>query len=321
MTAKYRSILLNLLVPATMLLQTQCREAESASEQTATGNPVERIVVTRGIVTDTNRSPKVPQYCVFARDTVWFDTPDMRERMDRELIAFAYSHSTSILMLKRAPKFFPQVEKILARENIPDDLKYLMVIESNLDPSALSTAGAAGLWQFTAGTGKQYGLEINTNIDERYNTEKATRAACRYLRESYDKYGDWLTVAASYNGGQNRITKELERQHRKKATELWIANETSRYMFRLLVAKMLFTDPTQFGFYLDSEDFYTPMDIRDTVTVHTSIPDLVKYAESFGISYRELKAANPWLRDSKLKNSSHRTYRIAIPARRADKAE
>lgn len=293
---------------------TECRQAETDTGEVPATNTVERIVVTRGIVTDTNRSPKVPEYCIFAGDTIRFDTPDMRERMDRELIAFAYSHSTSILMLKRAPKYFPQIEKILAEEKIPDDLKYLMVIESNLDQSALSTAGAAGLWQFTVGTGRQYGLEINSNIDERYNIEKSTRAACRYLRESYAKYGDWLTVAASYNGGQNRISGELERQHRKKATELWIANETSRYMFRLLVAKMLFTDPAQFGFYLDKEDLYQPMEIRDTVTVHSSIPDLVRYAESFGISYRELKSANLWLRESKLKNNSHRIYRIAIPA-------
>lgn len=293
---------------------TECRQAETDTGEVPATNTVERIVVTRGIVTDTNRSPKVPEYCIFAGDTIRFDTPDMRERMDRELIAFAYSHSTSILMLKRAPKYFPQIEKILAEEKIPDDLKYLMVIESNLDQSALSTAGAAGLWQFTVGTGRQYGLEINSNIDERYNIEKSTRAACRYLRESYAKYGDWLTVAASYNGGQNRISGELERQHRKKATELWIANETSRYMFRLLVAKMLFTDPAQFGFYLDKEDLYQPMEIRDTVTVHSSIPNLVRYAESFGISYRELKSANLWLRESKLKNNSHRIYRIAIPA-------
>lgn len=293
---------------------TECRQAETDTGEVPATNTVERIVVTRGIVTDTNRSPKVPEYCIFAGDTIRFDTPDMRERMDRELIAFAYSHSTSILMLKRAPKYFPQIEKILAEEKIPDDLKYLMVIESNLDQSALSTAGAAGLWQFTVGTGRQYGLEVNSNIDERYNIEKSTRAACRYLRESYAKYGDWLTVAASYNGGQNRISGELERQHRKKAPELWIANETSRYMFRLLVAKMLFTDPAQFGFYLDKEDLYQPMKIRDTVTVHSSIPDLVRYAESFGISYRELKSANLWLRESKLKNNSHRIYRIAIPA-------
>lgn len=293
---------------------TECRQAETDTGEVPATNTVERIVVTRGIVTDTNRSPKVPEYCIFAGDTIRFDTPDMRERMDRELIAFAYSHSTSILMLKRAPKYFPQIEKILAEEKIPDDLKYLMVIESNLDQSALSTAGAAGLWQFTVGTGRQYGLEVNSNIDERYNIEKSTRAACRYLRESYAKYGDWLTVAASYNGGQNRISGELERQHRKKATELWIANETSRYMFRLLVAKMLFTDPAQFGFYLDKEDLYQPMEIRDTVTVHSYIPDLVRYAESFGISYRELKSANLWLRESKLKNNSHRIYRIAIPA-------
>ena len=184
--------------------------------------------------------PSVPESVVFAGQTIKLDRPDLRERMDRELIAFTYSHSTSTLMIKRASKYFPVVEPILKRMGVPDDLKYLMVIESNLDPQAASGAGAAGLWQFTQSTGRAYGLEVNANIDERYNIYKATEAACRFLLEAYGKYGNWMTVAASYNGGQQGMDRRIEAQHETDALDMWLVEETSRYMFRLLVAKMMF---------------------------------------------------------------------------------
>ena len=258
-------------------------------------------------------SPNVPEYIVFAGDTIRFDRDDMYERMDRELIAFTYSHSLSVLMLKRAPKYLPQIEPILERCGIPDDFKYLMVIESNLDPRSYSSAGAAGLWQFTQATGKQYGLEINSNVDERYNIEKATVAACRYLRDAYDKYGDWLTVAASYNAGQNRITKEKARQRQNKATDLWLPAETSRYIFRILAAKMMFTAPEQFGFDVRPEQKYRPIPCSDTIVVTRPISDLAAFALRHGITYLELRTANPWLLEQQLKNQSRREYRIAIP--------
>ena len=257
--------------------------------------------------------PAVPEYVVFAGDTVRFDRLDMRERMDRELIAFTYSHSLSLLMLKRANRYFPQIEPILREQGMPDDLKYLMVIESNLDPQAVSSAGAAGLWQFTQSTGKQYGLEVNANVDERFNTEKATVAACRFLKSAYQKYGDWLTVAASYNSGQAAVSSRLEKQHQTRAVDLWLASETSRYMFRLLVVKMMFENPSAFGFYLEADDLYPFVPARDTVYVSESVPDLVEFAGSHGVSYADLKRANLWLRESKLDDSSHRLYKIAIP--------
>jgi hypothetical protein len=257
--------------------------------------------------------PPVPDYVVFAGETIRFDRADLRERMDRELIAFTYSHNMSTLMIKRANCYFPQIEPILEKMGIPDDLKYLMVIESNLDPQAASGAGAAGLWQFTQATGRAYGLEVNTNIDERYNTYKATEAACRFLAEAYSKYGNWMTVAASYNGGQQGMDRRIEQQHQKNAMDMWLVDETSRYMFRILAAKMMFEDPSRFGFRFKREDLYPYIPIKEQIKITDPIEDLVKFAEDHKITYADLKRANMWLRESKLNNKSHRTYYIDIP--------
>lgn len=182
------------------------------------------------------RAPAVPKQIIFAGDTIRFDRSDLYERMDRELISFTYMHSNSILMLKKSDRYFRMVEPILRQNGIPDDLKYLMAIESNLNPKAYSSAGAAGLWQFTKTTGKEYGLVIDAEVDERYNIGKETIAACKYLRRAYEKYGDWMTVAASYNAGQGGISRRLSDQRQKSAMDLWLVEETSRYMFRVLSA-------------------------------------------------------------------------------------
>lgn len=257
--------------------------------------------------------PPVPEYVVFAGETIRFDRADLRERMDRELIAFTYSHNMSTLMIKRANCYFPQIEPILKRMGIPDDLKYLMVIESNLDPQAASGAGAAGLWQFTQATGRAYGLEVNANIDERYNTYKATEAACRFLAEAYSKYGNWMTVAASYNGGQQGMDRRIEQQHQKNAMDMWLVDETSRYMFRIIAAKMMFEDPSKFGFRFKREDLYPYIPIKEQIKITDTVEDLVKFAEDHNITYADLKRANLWLRESKLNDKSHRTYYIDIP--------
>lgn len=255
----------------------------------------------------------VPESVEFAGQVIKLDRADLRERMDRELIAFTYTHSTSTLMIKRANKYFPQIEPILERMGVPDDLKYLMVIESNLDPQAQSGAGAAGLWQFTQATGRAYGLEVNANIDERYNTVKATEAACRFLKEAYSKYGNWMTVAASYNGGQQGMDRRIEAQHQTDALNMWLVDETSRYMFRLLAVKMMFENPSLFGFKFKAEDLYPYIPIKEQVKVTDPIDDLVAFAEKHKISYADLKRANLWLRESKLNNKSHRTYYVDIP--------
>lgn len=257
--------------------------------------------------------PKVPDYMVFAGDTIRFDRADLRERMDRELIAFTYSHNASTLIIKRANRYFPQVEPILKRMGVPDDLKYLMVIESNLDPQAVSGAGAAGLWQFIQSTGRSYGLEVNANIDERYNLVKSTEAACKYLSDAYAKFGDWMTVAASYNGGQQGMERRIENQRQKSALNMWLVDETSRYMFRLLAAKMMLENPHQFGFSFTPDELYPYIPPKRQITITNPIDDLVSFAEENGITYAELKRANLWLRESKLNNASRRTYIIDIP--------
>lgn len=257
--------------------------------------------------------PRVPEFIVFAGDTIRFDRADLRERMDRELIAFTYSHNLSTLMIKRANRYFPQIEPVLKRMGIPDDLKYLMVIESNVDPQAASSAGAAGLWQFIQSTGRSYGLEVNSNIDERYNIVKSTEAACKYLREAYSKYGDWMTVAASYNGGQAGMDRRIQSQNQKHALDQWLVDETSRYMFRILTAKMMFENPRQFGFRFTPADLYPYIPPKRQVTVTDPIDDLVAFAERNGVTFADLKRANLWLRESKLNNASHRTYIIDIP--------
>lgn len=257
--------------------------------------------------------PRVPEYVTFAGETIRFDRSDLYERMDRELMTFTYMHTTSMLMLKRSDRIFKQVVPILRRYGVPEDLKYLMVIESNLDPQAVSPAGAAGLWQFMSAAGKEFGLEVNANVDERYNIEKATIAACRYLKRSYARFGDWLSVAASYNAGPAAIASRMETQKEKRAVDLWLLNETSRYMFRMLAAKMMFEDPASFGFNVPEEDRYPAFGVKEVVDVSDPIPDLVEFAKEHGVSFAQLKRANLWLRESKLNNTSHRSYEIIIP--------
>lgn len=260
--------------------------------------------------------PKVPDSIVFAGETIRFDDMNMYERMDRELVTFTYMHTNSTLMLKRSSCYFPMVEPILREMGIPDDLKYLMAIESNLNPKALSGAGAAGLWQFMPSTAREYGLEVRDGVDERYHIEKETRAACRFLKKAYEKYGNWMTAAASYNGGQNGISAKLEKQHQKNALDLWLVEETSRYMFRILAAKMFFEDPESFGFYVPEAERYPYIAPLRTITVTGPVESLVDFAEQNGTTYAKLKAANLWLRDDKLTNKNNKEYRIDIPDNR-----
>lgn len=257
---------------------------------------------------------QVPVSTTFAGERIDLTRYDHRERMDRELMSFTYMHSTTMLTIKRANRYFPIIEPILKAEGLPDDIKYLAVIESNLSPLAKSPAGAAGLWQFMQTTGRQYGLEVNNYIDERYHIEKATRAACKYLKDAYEKYGSWLSVAASYNAGQARISSQLEKQMVENATDLWLVEETSRYMFRLLAAKQIFSNPQQYGFLLKREQLYPTLPYTE-ITVNTGIANLTQFAKEKGITYAQLKDANPWLRSTQLMNKSGRTYVLKIPTK------
>ena len=259
-------------------------------------------------------SPQVPEKVTFCGKEIDLTRYDRYERMDRELLAFTYMHSTSIQMIKKANRYFPIVEPILKEYGIPEDFKYLMAIESNCNPTARSVAGAAGLWQFMQTTGREYGLEVNKNVDERYHVEKATVAACKYLKDAYAKYNDWVAVAAAYNAGQARIANQLEKQQVDDMLDLYLVEETSRYVYRIIAAKIMFADPTQFGFYLRASDLYMPISYKE-VEVTTGISDLTSWAKQQGITYALLKNLNPWLRDSFLQNVSKRTYKIKVPVK------
>ena len=258
-------------------------------------------------------APKVPAFIEFAGQTYRFDRPDLYERMDRELVAFTYGHTNSVLMLKRAERMFSKIVPILKKNGVPEDLKYLMAIECNLDPKSVSTAGAAGPWQFMKATGRAYGLEVADEVDERYNIEKSTEAACKYLKEAYEKYGDWMTVAASYNAGQGGISQRITNQRQARAMDLFLPTETSRYMFRILTAKYFLENPEEFGFHVEPEEAYTYPKVKETVTVSTAIPNLTDFAEEHGTTYFFLKEANLWLRSDKLTNKAAKTYKIVIP--------
>ena len=254
----------------------------------------------------------VPSSVTFCGKNIDLTRYDRYERMDRELLAFTYMHSTSIQMIKKANRYFPIVEPILKANGIPEDFKYLMVIESNLNPTARSSAGAAGLWQFMQTTGREYGLEVNKNIDERYHVEKSTEAACKYLKDAYTKYQDWIAVAASYNAGQARISTQFEKQQVDDMLDLYLVEETARYVYRIIAAKIMFSNPSAFGFRLRTKDLYMPIPYKE-VTVNTGISNLAEWAKKQGITYALLKNMNPWLRDNFLQNVSKRTYTLKIP--------
>lgn len=244
-----------------------------------------------------------------------FSRYDLHERYERELTNICYTHNTSLQTLKRANRYFPILEPILKEENVPTDFLYLCCIESSLNIRAKSPAGACGLWQFMPETARQYGLVVNDEVDERYNIEKSTHAACRYLKDAYQRFGDWMTVAASYNGGMAGIRSKLTAQQASNAMDLLLPEETSRYMFRIMAYKQLMTDPYRYGFVLYSDQLYRP--IRTTaITVKSSIADLAVFAKEHKVSFFHLKEFNPWLRANKLtfrKGTSPSSYQILLP--------
>ena len=256
-------------------------------------------------------APKVPDIVDFAGEPAPINVFYVHESLDRELLVNTYWHNKTVHLFKLAYRWFPVIEPILEEHGIPDDFKYLAVIESGLT-NAVSPSGAAGFWQFLEGTAKDYKLEVNKYVDERYHLQKSTAAACRYFRDSYQKFGSWTLVAAAYNGGNRRIRESLEEQKQSSYYDLLLSEETSRYVFRILALKTIFEHPTHFGFYLREKDFYPPLSSK-TVSVNKDIKDLVAFAAEHGISYKELKMFNPWLRQPSLKVSKGRSYLIAIP--------
>ncbi len=257
-------------------------------------------------------NPQIPASVSFAGTQVSLDRDDMYERYDRELTSMAYTHGNTLLTIKRANRYFPILEPILKRNGVPTDMLYLACIESYLNPRALSGAKAAGIWQFMPSTAKEYGLEVNEYVDERYNPVKATEAACRYLKKAYARFGNWESVAASYNGGMARVSRELESQKQSTAYDLWLTDETSRYMFRLLAMKEIMEHPSAYGFRITPDQLYRQADCKE-VTVNGPVEDWATWAKNQGTTYMALREMNPWIRAKSLPNKTGKSYTVLVP--------
>jgi hypothetical protein len=256
-------------------------------------------------------SPPIPKKLDFAGENVPLENFDIFERIDREFLVNTYWHSFTILAIKRANRWFPIIEPILKRNNIPEDFKYMAVIESGLY-NAVSSSGATGFWQIMEGVGKKYSLEINDEVDERYDVEKSTGAACSYLKESYDLFKNWTLAAASFNMGQNGVEKQLERQKTNNYYNLILNEETSRYIARIIALKEILKNPEKYGFYLSTDQLYKPLQSYN-VEITDNISNIADFGVKYGINYKIIKLYNPWLRDNSLINKNHKSYTIKIP--------
>ena len=255
---------------------------------------------------------ELPEKLTFAGEEVPLEYYDVRENLDRELLSTVYFHSQTIRYIKNAPRYFSIIEPILKSNNIPEDFKYLCVAESGFDVRAVSPAKAVGLWQLIESAAKENGLEINTEVDERYHIEKSTEAACRILKSAYEKFGSWSLVAASYNGGRTRVVSQINNQKVRSYYDLLFVEETTRYVFRILALKLVMEDPEKYGFRIEKNQLY-PAIGTDTFEVKGPVMDWATFAIDKGISYKTLKMFNPWLREPFLKNPTRKTYILKIP--------
>ena len=253
----------------------------------------------------------LPRSIEFSGEKISLNENDLKERLDRELLVNVYWQSNMFLMIKRSNKYFPIIEKILKEEGIPDDFKYLAVIESGLQ-NVRSPKGAKGIWQIMYNTGRELGLEVNSNVDERYNLELSTRAACKYLMKAKEKLGSWTLAAASYNRGISGIRRKLAVQQVDNYYDLLLGTETKRYMFRVLAMKMILTDPSNYGYNYNEKDLYKFEKVKN-FKVDTAITNLARFSKQMGINYKILKIHNPWLIQNHLNNKSRKLYNIKIP--------
>lgn len=278
--------------------------------------PVEKVSepqVTDKNVADTYQisAIEIPKDLNFAGETVPQEDPEIMERVDREFLVNTYWQSNALLLMKRANKYFPIIEPILKKNGIPDDFKYLAVAESGLE-NVVSPAGATGFWQIMKGTGREYGLEVNDNVDERYHVEKATQVACDYLNKWKDRFGSWTLTAAAYNAGPAGIQKYMGIQQVDDYYDLLLGQETGRYVFRILAIKEIISNRDKYGFQLEEEDMYEKVPTF-TVEVDTAVANWADFAELYEINYKVLKRHNPWLREPHLNNASKKKYTIEIP--------
>ena len=254
---------------------------------------------------------KTPENISFCDEEVPLELLDVRERLDRELLVNTYWQSNMLLLIKRSYRFFPLIEKILKEEDVPQDFKYLAVIESGLE-NVRSPKGAKGIWQIMSGTAREYGLEVNKNVDERYNLELSTRAACKYLKKAKDKFGSWTLAAAAYNRGIMGISRNLSRQKVENYYDLLLGRETSRYIFRILAVKEIMENANNYGFIFQENDLYKPYEIKK-IEIDTAISNITDFSKKMGINYKTMKLHNPWLLENHLNNKSRKKYIFKIP--------
>ncbi|WP_340198975.1 lytic transglycosylase domain-containing protein [Ascidiimonas sp. W6] len=257
------------------------------------------------------RALEIPTEISFANEKVPINEPDIRERLDKELLVNTYWQSNALLLIKRSEKFFPVIEPILKEYGVPDDFKYLAVAESGLQ-NVVSPAGATGFWQIMKATAKEYGLEVNSNVDERYHLKKATVAACIYLLKAKKRFGTWTLAAAAYNAGRGGVMNQQERQKVNDYYDLLLGEETGRYVFRILAIKEILSDPEQYGFKLTANDYYKRIPTYE-IEVDTAVSDFAEFSKKHNINYKILKIHNPWLREAFLNNSSRKKYTIELP--------
>lgn len=261
-------------------------------------------------------SLNLPSKLIFAGEDVPLNQFDVRESLDRELLLNTYWQSQSILLHKRAYRWFQKISPILKSNGIPDDFKYLALIESGFT-NAVSPSGASGFWQFLDKTAVNYGLIVNDNIDERYHVQKSTEAACRYFKEAYKKFGNWTLVAASYNMGINGLGKQVETQKVNSYYDLLLNQETARYIFRILAIKEILENPQKYGFVLRKKDLYPQIPIQQ-LQIDSSITNIANFSQQLGLNYKLIKLLNPWLRQNTLENKENKNFIIEVPAKNFD---
>ncbi|AUC22934.1 MULTISPECIES: lytic transglycosylase domain-containing protein [Polaribacter] len=254
---------------------------------------------------------KLPNNLNLAGERVPLEIPDVKERMERELLVNTYWQSNGLLLIKRANKYFPILEPLLKKYGLPDDFKFLALAESAFIDET-SNVGAAGMWHFMKATGKEYGLEINSNVDERYDIEKSTKVAAEYLKKSQKRFNSWTLAAAAYNAGNYGVSRRLDEQEVTNYYDAKLPDETERYVLRIIALKEVISNPKKYGFVFENEDLYTLPETR-TIKVDTAISNITHFAKKFGMNYKEFKIHNPWLRENKLNNKSRKVYEIKVP--------
>jgi len=253
----------------------------------------------------------LPKDLNFAGEKVPLNDFMIAESMDRELTSNVYFQSQTVMLIKRANRWFPIIEPILKRNGVPDDIKYIPLIESNLT-NAVSPRGATGFWQFMEPSGKNYGLEITEEVDERYSVEKSTQAACDYFKDGYSKYNSWCMALAGYNYGFGAVAEQVKKQNTTNYFELLLPEETTRYVFRILALKEIVSNPKKYGFHIRKKDLYPPVKTQ-VVILDSSVTDFVSYARTFDLNYKTFKYFNPWLRQTYLTNTLKKKYQVLLP--------